>query len=250
MKNLHRAARRAGPVSIESLETRTLYSVFIDSATGHLNVTPAVAGGTVSVIESAGSISVKGASTATTNPVVFPASAVSRVNVTGTSGNDYLTVNTTKLTLVKAGGGDDYVVLGSQAPDGFNAVFGGDGADVLQGGNRKDFLYGDAGNDFLIAGPGNDYLDAGSGNDVVYGGSGNDDIRGGSGSDKLYGEVGNDIIHAEGDTGNDLVDGGDGFDIAYYNKPRTILTFDAFGRITGVISYSDTVTNCEQFHAS
>lgn len=235
---------------MESLETRTLYSVFIDSSTGFLNVTPATSGGTVSVIESAGSISVKGASTVTRNPVVFPASSVTRVNVTGTSGNDYLTVDTSKLTLVRGGSGDDYLVLGGQAPDGFNACFGGDGNDVLQGGTRKDFLYGEAGNDFLIAGPGNDYLDAGSGNDVVFGGSGRDEIKGGSGSDKLYGEAGADIIHAEGDTGNDLVDGGEGIDVAYYNKPRTIFTFNAFGQITGVTTYSDTVTNCEDFHAS
>jgi Ca2+-binding RTX toxin-like protein len=245
---MHKTRKAARPCTLESLEERRLFSVFVSS--GHLYVTPAVSGGTVTVVESAGTISVKGASTVTRNPVNFPASAVSMVNVTGTSGNDYITVDTTKVILVKAGGGDDYVVCGSQAPDGFNLVFGGDGADVIQGGTKQDYLYGDAGNDFLIAAGGNDELDAGSGDDVVFGGSGRDRIFGGAGSDKLYGEDGADIIHAEGDTGNDLVDGGAGIDVAYFNEPRTILTFDAFGRITGAISFSDTVTNCEDFHGS
>ncbi|MBK7898031.1 MAG: hypothetical protein IPJ99_01285 [Betaproteobacteria bacterium] len=74
------------------------------------------------------------------------------VNVTGGTGNDYLTGRN----------------------GGPNALSGLEGNDTLQGGDGTDVLYGGVGTDTLYGNAGNDTLDGGAGDDTLYGGEGRD----------------------------------------------------------------------------
>ena len=73
---------------------------------------------------------------------------------TGTSGDDTLTGNATKI----------------------NIIYGGAGNDTITGGDNADHLQGDAGNDTINGGAGNDiiYTTASGGTDTIYGDSGAD----------------------------------------------------------------------------
>ncbi|MEZ5996460.1 MAG: cadherin domain-containing protein [Hyphomonadaceae bacterium] len=157
--------------------------------------------------------------------------------ITGTAGNDTLTVNgdaitlTTALTLngaaatagahkirvaalIDGGAGNDTIRGGDLGND----LLGGDGNDTLIGGKLDDWMFGGAGDDRLYAGAvanpsasastltsvdgGNgDYLDGGEGNDALYGGTGSDWLAGGAGVDTLYGGAGGDIL--DGGAGDD-----------------------------------------------
>ena len=165
------------------------------------------------------------------------------LTVTGTEGNDTITVNT-----VTRRGRDYFEVnlngqvsrfLVSRVPDGAVSVGGlggndritgvgsfkqfraggGEGNDTLTGGAGNDFLNGGAGNDslvglggndFLYGAEGDDYLDGGAGNDNLIGTDGNDTLWGGAGDDALSGRAGQD--YASGQDGNDQVWGDDGRD--------------------------------------
>ena len=73
-------------------------------------------------------------------------------SITGTAGNDSLTVGEQSLLTVDGAAGND----------------------TLNGGPADDNLLGGAGNDSLIGGNGDDRLDGGAGNDVLNGGNGSD----------------------------------------------------------------------------
>jgi Ca2+-binding RTX toxin-like protein len=183
------------------------------------------------------------------NAIQAPAGLASGL-VTGTAGNDTITVNQSNGTVtvsvngvtstleglsglqVNSLGGDDNITLkglkfGSHVDAGEGndradatlvtaaavSLFGGAGNDSLYGGNWADLLDGGLGADSIRGGAGNDTIVGGDGNDSLWGGSGNDWIEGGTGRDKLYGEAGNDTL--TGGTGNDSLWGGDGDDLLY-----------------------------------
>jgi Ca2+-binding RTX toxin-like protein len=183
------------------------------------------------------------------NTIQAPAGLASGL-VTGTAGNDTITVNQSNGTVtvsvngvtstleglsglqVNSLGGDDNITLkglkfGSQVDAGEGndradatqvtaaavTLFGGAGNDSLYGGSWADVLDGGLGADSIRGGAGNDTIVGGDGNDSLWGGSGNDWIEGGTGRDKLYGEAGNDTL--TGGTGNDSLWGGDGDDLLY-----------------------------------
>jgi uncharacterized repeat protein (TIGR01451 family) len=158
--------------------------------------------------------------------------------VTGTSGNDTITVDRLNGNRVRVRFGknvigvfdldldeqsfDRIVVFGENGNDkisvapslGIAAVlFGGDGNDSLTGGSAADELDGGSGNDTLNGGGGNDILCGGDGNDTVSGGAGNDELGGDAGNDKLRGDGGNDLLL--GNEGNDSLDGGAGNDLLF-----------------------------------
>jgi Ca2+-binding RTX toxin-like protein len=91
--------------------------------------------------------------------------------ITGTSGNDTITLNfssgpgntTSGNDSVLGQGGNDSI----QGSSGLDTLRGGDGIDTLFGGNDNDLLFGDAGDDELFGGAGNDTIDGGAGFDLV-----------------------------------------------------------------------------------
>ncbi|WP_051285289.1 matrixin family metalloprotease [Nisaea denitrificans] len=160
-----------------------------------------------------------------------PTTEPSSGQVTGTSGNDYLTGAETADTL-SAGSGQD-VLSGNGGTD---YLFGGNGNDLIYGNKEIDYLAGGSGNDTIFGGQnsgtaradasglmrqqdgtetiyggtGEDLIYGNYGNDIIYGGSGNDTIYGGQNEDTIFGEAGNDMIF--GNLGNDTLDGGSGSD--------------------------------------
>ena len=165
--------------------------------------------------------------------------------VSGTSGDDTITVGAigSALTvgvgsntlivngnlqnvIIDALAGNDTVTVANVNSVGFLqlSVRGGDGNDTLTAagadiGQVRLSLSGDNGDDTLIGSNGNDTLDGGAGADAANGGAGNDTIRGGLGNDQIGGGLGNDFIDggdgndfANGDAGDDNLNGGIGND--------------------------------------
>src|SRR5687767_921841 len=70
-------------------------------------------------------------------------------------------------------GGNDWIANGTTIP---SQLVGGDGADMLAGGNGNDSLVGGGGNDKLYGNGGVDKMNPGTGNDIVVGGLGTDTV--------------------------------------------------------------------------
>lgn len=168
-------------------------------------------------------------------------------NVSGSSGDDYLT-----------GDDNDNQLIGN---DGNDRLAGGGGDDMLLGGIGADRLLGDDGNDTQLGGDGDDRLYIGAGDDVLEGGDGvdwvysnpngtnvidlsntgtqstgfgndtlteienisgsryGDALTGDDGANKLRGNAGDDTLYGNGGADNllgsngaDLLDGGAGND--------------------------------------
>jgi Ca2+-binding RTX toxin-like protein len=115
------------------------------------------------------------------------------LDITGTSGNDTLSVALSGTNVVvklntaapqnfaaskvkaihaNAGIGNDRVTIGISLPGA--VIHGADGNDTITGGSGNDTLYGDNGNDSLLGGNGNDTMDGGAGNDTLSGQGGFD----------------------------------------------------------------------------
>ncbi|MDB5318784.1 MAG: Delta-60 repeat-containing protein [Phycisphaerales bacterium] len=114
-------------------------------------------------------------------PGRFPLSAFSRIEITGSGGDDFIDASSSSIPVYIDGG------------DGDDSILGGAAADSLLGGNGRDTLFGGRGDDTLAGGNGNDYL------------------SGGPGADHLFGDAGNDQFYAF-DSEIDALDGGAGFD--------------------------------------
>jgi hypothetical protein len=151
-------------------------------------------------------------------------SPLGTLTVTGTNGNDVITVSTVasgpfiltqvyennvrtfnspllvSRVVVNALDGHDKVTINAALPAQLN---GGKGNDSLTGGSRNDRLNGDAGDDVLSGSGGDDYLWGGAGSDRMYGGSGNDTIWAWDG--------------LAGSQDYDIIDGGSGIDYADVN---------------------------------
>lgn len=133
------------------------------------------------------------------------------LTITGTSGNDTITVVNDAVTkdmlVVSVNGklnGVDAVKLkriNISALEGNDLVFidqsngaitlpinvaGGSGNDTMTGGSGPDILQGGRGDDVIRGSGGADELDGGVGNDLLYGGDGRDSLDGGAGADTIY----------------------------------------------------------------
>jgi Ca2+-binding RTX toxin-like protein len=83
----------------------------------------------------------------------------------------------------------------------------------------------DAGNDTIVGGLSPESIAGGSGDDCLVGGHADDTISGEAGKDTIYGNDGNDIIN--GGVGSDVMDGGDGWNVlSYKDQPQVRISFD------------------------
>ncbi|MFO0811447.1 MAG: calcium-binding protein [Gemmataceae bacterium] len=186
-------------------------------------------------------------------PAVTAVLANGVLTVTGTSGDDVISIVQTGNTIqtagksfaavsvqkvvVNAGGGNDLIGVDSSKPmvlngeAGNDTIYGGIGNDTISGGTGNDWidagygddrLSGDDGNDTLHGNQGNDSLSGGAGNDwedgfwgfdAVAGDSGDDTLYGGEQDDTVSGGDGNDSLY--GFSGNDILDGNDGNDYVF-----------------------------------
>ncbi|MBB5723879.1 Ca2+-binding RTX toxin-like protein [Loktanella ponticola] len=113
------------------------------------------------------------------NTVIAPIEDQLDGTVSGTSGDDVITVNYTgdpDGDRIDAG---DAVLPGAGADD--DLVEAGAGDDIVRAGEGDDVIYGDSGDDSLFGE---------AGDDTVFGGSGDDLVQGGAGDDVLYGDGG------------------------------------------------------------
>ncbi|MEO0769145.1 MAG: calcium-binding protein [Cyanobacteria bacterium J06649_4] len=98
-------------------------------------------------------------------------SSIEKARITGSGGDETLTVDSSISTLFYGLNGND-------------TASGGDGDDTFFGGNGHDYLMGDLGNDTLVGGQGNDTLVGAHKNDRSLSGVGTiDKLRGGTGND-------------------------------------------------------------------
>jgi hypothetical protein len=130
----------------------------------------------------------------------FSASSVTKVVVHGLGGNDTIRNNTAKTSVLTGDGGSD-------------TIYGGSGTDQIFGGTNNDFLYGGDGSDDLYGEQGDDYMYGASGYDGVENGPCNDTLQGGDGADKMYGGYGSDI----------LIGGNDGLFAGVYDGRETLV---------------------------
>jgi Ca2+-binding RTX toxin-like protein len=141
-----------------------------DEAEVTLNVTPAVADGSLSfsngVLRVGGTggadlivVARVGSNLLVTGSVNgrFPAAQVTDVRIWGRGGSDVIVVAADVPAFVSAGAGNDVVT-------------GGGGAGLILGGDGDDTLVGGPGDDLLVGGRGSDRLVGASGDDVLIGG--------------------------------------------------------------------------------
>jgi PKD repeat protein len=147
---------------LESLEDRRLLSsitygygaITVTGNSSTANTISVMRSGTTNVIAKVG----------TTSKTV-PLSYISKINITGGSAADKITIDSglAKSSYIKGLGGSDYIVGGASN----DAIYAGDGNDTV---------YGNGGNDPIYGENGDDRLDGGSGTDTITGGAGNNYI--------------------------------------------------------------------------
>jgi Ca2+-binding RTX toxin-like protein len=120
------------------------------------------------------------------------------------------------IDVIRAGGGDDFVVGDFGPGHGFgeDELYGESGRDNLNGDGGDDELYGGDDRDSLF-GDYENYAEPDSadiaGDDLLDGGPGDDDIFARPGQDEVYGGTGDDSIYSDGDDGAaDTVSCGEG----------------------------------------
>ncbi len=235
----------------------------IQQALGFSNLINLAGGTDTSRVNIAGVVDVTALGTPTVNNV-------ENGFLTGSTGDDTLTISGGQLDALIYGGGildfdagTDYVYLNTtsaslnalSATDGsivgverFSAQFAATGVTIDLTGQLEDFdIIGGSSGDTFTGGTGNDNIQGQAGDDFLYGGDGNDQIVAGFGNDTVYGGEGNEFIYAgvgtnfiygengndylNSGTGNDLLDGGAGIDIAAFFGITTGVTVDL--RIAG-----------------
>ncbi len=200
---------------LESLETRTLFSITLVDGTLQIEGTRRsdvidVAVGVIS--PSRILVSVNGVGE------TFRAKSVTRIVIIAGLGDDTInqpfympprktSFDVNRPTTILGGGGNDYI----SGTLGTSLIDGGDGDDNIAGNSVEDSvstLRGGAGDDVLFANFGRNILEGGAGADKIIGSDGDDVISGGPGNDNIDGTGGHDTI--TGDNGNDTLTSGDG----------------------------------------
>ena len=131
---------------------------------------------------------------------VFNNPTISRVEINGQGGDDYVRIGseiTVQQSTINGGDGNDVIRAGNQKStisggNGYDFVWGGIADDVINGDNDGDWLFGAAGFDRLNGLDGNDIVHGGTdGDPLLRGGNGDDAISGGAGSDRTFGDAHN-----------------------------------------------------------
>jgi Ca2+-binding RTX toxin-like protein len=191
--------------------------------------------------------------------------------LTGSTGNDTLTISGAQLdalifgagTIDFNGGVSDTINLTTTSADlnalglvnasiagleNISAITAAAAVTLTLSGQTEDFtLTGSVNNDNITAGSGDDIIDAaqgsdivnaGAGNDSIFGRGGNDVITGGAGVDNINGNDGNDTIQlANGDFGvGESIDGGNNTDEIILTNATTV------DFTTGTLSNLETLT--------
>jgi Ca2+-binding RTX toxin-like protein len=210
-------------MTIESLESRRLLSVSLNSATHVLTINGTANDDTITVAVVVDKVVV------TDNGVVstFARANVSRVVAFANAGADQVTIQPSVFipTTLYSGPGDDLLKGGSAS----GQYSGGTGADtidysaatgglVIRNGTSGSYFAG-SGTPPTVVGDGADVLSGfenftgGAGNDYIYGTVGVNVIKGNGGNDYIRAAAGNDTIYArEGES--DFISGGIGTDQA------------------------------------
>lgn len=202
------------PPSIESLESRELYSVSAiawgdtlyvggDNNNNGISVKLSDDGSQLQVREY---IAGDYQTIYTTN-----SASINTIKVQGYGGNDTLGISNdvTQTAYLFGGSGGDYLQLGGgvgYAYGNINGSGGGGDADTLVGGSGLSHLMGQSGNDTLFAGTGLTFAYGGTGNDTLWGSQ--------TGTSHLQGNDGNDTFKAK--AGKTSYDGGNGYDTVSY----------------------------------
>jgi Ca2+-binding RTX toxin-like protein len=193
--------------------------VNVDMAVGGLAALQAVQGGTLTSIESFGTIGLTNY-----DDVMRIAHAGS---VYGQGGDDLIYGNELAQLLTGDAGNDRIEAFG-----GNDTLRGGDGDDHLLGGDGNDSLDGDAEND------GSQNPVTATGADILDGGAGVDTLNGAAGDDTLIGGIGNDTLN-----------GGTGTDVAVFSGNRSAYTVTVItGNTVRVVGPdgTDTLTSVER----
>lgn len=189
--------------TVQQLESREVMSVAtVQLANSVLTVQTNAEDSNVTVVHNSSNITVRDAIT----DMVwnYPRSQVSRLIVSGSSGNDSFTsVGASGLVVNLYGrGGNDYLE-------------GDTGGNILVGGPGNDRIFGRGGNDTLKGYDGNDFIFGGIGNDTITGDAGNDNLIGGQGADAISGSTGDDVLVTIDGALTDVADAGTGTDTVW-----------------------------------
>src|SRR5262249_5861274 len=136
--------------------------------------------------------------------------AADTVIVTGTSGNDNITISGSGGSVSVAGLPWQVNITGSEPALDRLTINAGSGDDIvnasaLQATSIGLTINGEDGNDQLTGSQGDDTLDGGPGNDLLIGGRGNDTMRGGDGDDVFIWNPGDGSDIVEGEAGHDTL---------------------------------------------
>ncbi len=179
---------------------------------------------------------------------VYGADNDAPLNLTGTTGPDYIEGTAFADTL--------------EGGDGNDEISGNGGSDVLSGGKGNDVISGNAGEDVIFGDDGNDVLNGNGNADELHGGIGEETLSGGSGADVLYGDEGNDTL--DGSFGDDALVSCDGTDTAIYSGVLDASAFTAIADeepgagvmagwqvdATGIGEVTDTLTGIQYVQAA
>jgi hypothetical protein len=191
--------RSADALRLERLEGRIVLSagVGFDRRAGIVTIVGSEGADAVEVRQQGPTIVVSMNSAAGRFNRTLRARTVSRIDFTGSAGDDSFSNRTAVPSRADGGQGND-------------TLRGGRGADELLGGGDADRLYGGDGSDRMHGGLGDDALHGGVGPDLLVGAEGGDDLLGGMGDDRLDG--GDDSDRLDGEVGSDWLVGGGGLD--------------------------------------
>ncbi|MBX9256604.1 calcium-binding protein [Desmonostoc muscorum CCALA 125] len=212
----------SGNDSLNLYSLSTFVTQTVDGSTGSDTLSVSYASATTGITSTFNPTTNIGEISTTLGTTVLTFENIERLNIRGTSYDDYLVGTNGNDTLLSSNGND--TIDGGAGQDlirgsaGDNLLFGGDGNDsliasysssdnTLNGGIGNDtldvsnstgdnLLFGDNGNDYLIANyaSGKNTLNGGDGYDTLTGGSGNDTLIGGRNYDQMYGGSGTDTF--------------------------------------------------------
>ena len=252
-----------------------------DGADDEINLLLDDAAGTAVTVAASGTDVTIQTTTGATVQTITGDAAVERLGISGSSGNDTLTVGDLAATgignrnlradledgddsfdgrdattgmRVRGLGGDDTLRGGSgnDTLDGGNQNTGSGSGDVVSYDHLTSDLLADLSNRFATsAESGTDTLDrletviGGAGNDTITGDASNNRLVGNAGNDSLTGGAGDDTL--AGEAGNDVLDGGDGIDVIDFSaigaEDLSITVTDA--TVTTAAFGTDTLTSIE-----